>query len=256
MNEGLDRKVALGLALTLALLLATGVYWVTEPSRQKGASAKYKLATAEVFAQNCFYCHGDQGHGGVGPPPRATKLDQEGLVKTISRGVIIMPTWAREEGGTLNAFQIQGLADFILSWDEKLMAEALALHPVPRTPNPPPPDIPPPPYAGIEKPSPWGDPKSMEIGQLLFAKTCTECHWVADPQAPSAEVRDAAWAANMEENADYYFWFMSEAPFVCHQGSRMPAFKNFLPEKQRWQVLDYLRNTGTMNCNRGIGYYN
>ena len=128
MNEGLDRKVALGLALTLALLLATGVYWVTEPSRQKGASDKYKLATAEVFAQNCFFCHGDQGNGGVGPPPRATKLDKEGLVKTISRGVIIMPAWAREEGGTLNPFQVQGLVTFILNWDEELVEEALARH--------------------------------------------------------------------------------------------------------------------------------
>src|SRR3990170_666021 len=141
---GLDKKAALGLALTIVLLLATGVYWLTEPSRQRGATDKYKLTAAEVYAQNCFYCHGDQGRGGVGPSLRETKLDEEGLKRTISRGVVIMPAWAREEGGTLTPFQVQGLATFILNWDEKLMEEALARQPLPVAPPPPP--IPPPLY--------------------------------------------------------------------------------------------------------------
>ena len=124
-EHGLDKKVALGLALTLALLLATGVYWLTEPSRQKGAGDKYKLASAEIFAQNCFYCHGPLGTGSVGPSLPQTKLDEEGLKRTISRGVTVMPAWAREEGGTLTPFQVQGLATFILNWDEELMEDAL-----------------------------------------------------------------------------------------------------------------------------------
>ena len=41
MSDGLDKKVALGLALTLALLLATGLYWFAEPSRLQGAADKY-----------------------------------------------------------------------------------------------------------------------------------------------------------------------------------------------------------------------
>ena len=115
MSDGLDKKVTLGLALTLALLLATGVYWLTEASRQQAASDKFSLSAAEIFAQECFYCHGAQGTGGVGPSLRETKLDEEGLRRTISRGVVIMPAWAREEGGTLTPFQIQGLAAFIIT---------------------------------------------------------------------------------------------------------------------------------------------
>ena len=249
MSDRLDKKVALGLALTLALLLATGVYWLTEPSRQKGMEDKYKLATAEIFVQNCFYCHGDQGLGGVGLSLSATKLDEEGLKRTISRGVIIMPAWAREEGGTLTPFQVQGLATFILSWDEKLMEEARALYPIP--PSPPTLPIPPPPYAGMKNPSPWGDKKAVEMGQLLYERACEQCHLPEGPLPSPPDVRDAVWAANMEEYAAYYFWRVSEAPIYCHLGPPMPVFKNLLPEKQRWQVLNYMRSMGTLGCSRG-----
>ncbi|MBU2008815.1 MAG: cytochrome c [Chloroflexi bacterium] len=255
---GLDKKVALGLALTLALLLATGVYWLTEPSRQKGAGDKYKLASAEIFAQTCVFCHGRQGlgYGTVGPSLRTTKLDEEGLKRTISRGVTVMPAWAREEGGTLTPFQVQGLAAFILNWDEELTKVAVARHPIPATPNPPPPDIPPPPYAGMKNPLPWGDKKNIEMGQILFERLCTECHWLVKPMTPPPppppDVREAVWAANIEDYAAYYFWRMSEAPLICHWGPGMPAAKNFLPEKQRWQVLDYVRVMGTLGCNRGL----
>ena len=176
MNDGLDKKVALGLALTVALLLATGLYWFSEPSRQQAAANKYSLTSAEIFAQECFYCHGEQGWGGVGPPLRTTNLDEEGLKRTISRGVIIMPAWAREEGGTLTPFQVQGLATFILNWDEKLMENTLALHPIP--PSPPTPPIPPPLYAGMKNPFPWGDKDAVEMGEVLYERACKQCHWL------------------------------------------------------------------------------
>ena len=255
MNDGLEKKVTLGLALTLALLLATGLYWLTEPSRQRGATDKYKLASAEVYAQECFYCHGDQGRGGLGPSLRQTRLDEEGLIRTISRGVTVMPTWAREEGGTLTPFQVQGLAAFILNWDEELTKTALARHPLPATPNPPPTENPPPPYTGMKNPLAWGDTKTVEMGQLIFERVCKECHWVEEPLPPPPDVRDAVWAANLEEYADYYFWRVSESPLYCHMGPPMPVYKSFLPEKQRWQVLSYIRSSGTLGCSRGLYSY-
>jgi len=244
MSAGLDKKIALGLALTLALLLATGVYWFAERSRQKGATDKYKLATAEIFAQNCFFCHGDQGRGGLGLSLRETKLDEEGLKRTISRGVTIMPNWARDEGGTLNNFQVGGLVAFILDWDEKLMEEALARHPVPATPNPPPP-VPPPPYAGMKNPFAWGDKKAVEAGKLIYGVMCSQCHWrTADPQ-------DAAFTQMLEEHPDYYFWRVSEAMASCHPYT-LPSFKLYLPEKQRWQVLNYIWSKGGPGCARRL----
>ena len=240
MKDGLDKKVALGLALTLALLLATGLYWFAEPSRQRGVAEKYKLASAEVFAQNCFICHGEQGWGGIGLSLRETKLDENGLKKTISRGVIIMPAWARDEGGTLTPFQVQGLATLILNWDEKLMGEARALHPLP--PPPPIPPIPPPPYAGMKNPFPWGDKKAVEAGKLLYETLCTECHWLPGSLPSPPDVRDAVFARDLEEHADYYFWTVSEGKLDW--GTSMPPHKNYLPEKQRWQVLNYFWSMG------------
>ena len=244
MNDGLDKKIVLGLALTLALLVATAVYWFDEPSRQQRVAQRYELATAEIFAQNCFYCHGEQGRGGVGPSLRGTRLDEEGLKKTISRGVTIMPTWAREEGGTLNSFEIQELVTFILNWDEKLMEEAFARHPIPGNPNPPPP-APPPPYAGMKPPFPWGDETAVEKGKLLYERVCARCH----SNCHSAEATRLLWnmaspaySQSLEEHPDYYFWMLSEGRTKSNMV--MPSHKGLLPEKQRWQLLNYIWSVG------------
>jgi mono/diheme cytochrome c family protein len=242
MSDGLDKKIALGLALTLALLLATGVYWFTEPSRQKDMTDKYKLAAAEIFVQNCFFCHSTQGLGGLGPSLRMTKLDEEGLVKTISRGVTIMPTWAQEEGGTLNPFQIQQLAAFILNWDQKLVDEAFVLHPIPGTPNPPSPEIPPPPYAGMKNPFPWGDKEAVEMGQRLYEQLCTRCHWPDRTQPMYFSLVSSVFSKGLEEHPDFYFWRISEG--WLEWGRTMPPWKYYLPEKQRWEVLNYLWSMG------------
>jgi mono/diheme cytochrome c family protein len=239
-SDGLDKKAALGLALTLALLLTTGVYWLTEPYRQKGMEDKYKLATAEIFVQNCFYCHGDRGLGGVGLSLRATKLDEEGLKRTISRGVIIMPAWAKEEGGTLTPFQIQGLATFILSWDEKLTEKARDLHPVP--PAPPTPPIPPPPYAGMKNPFPWGDEEAVAMGELLYERECVRCHWTSMTKPYSFSLMSSAFSKGLEEHPDFYIWRLSEG--WLEGGRTMPPHKLYLPEKQLWQVLNYLWSMG------------
>ena len=237
MSDGLDKKVTLGLALTLALLLATVVYWLTEASRQQAASDKFSLSAAEIFAQECFYCHGAQGTGGVGPSLRETKLDEEGLRRTISRGVVIMPAWAREEGGTLTPFQIQGLAAFILNWDEGVTKIALARHPLPGTPDPPPPEIPPPPYAGMKNPFPWGDKKAVEMGELLFDRACAVCHnELSLVYQGHYNIQVGIRTQALEEHPDFYFWTISEGRAYCHT---MPTHKTLLPEKQRWQILNY-----------------
>jgi len=236
MSDGLDKKVALGLALTVALLLATGVYWFTEASRQEAAADKYSLTAAEIFAQECFYCHGRQGWGGVGPSLRTTNLDEEGLKRTISRGVIIMPAWAREEGGTLTPFQVQGLAAFILNWDEKLVEEAFALHPLLKAPDPPP--YPPPPFAGMKNPIPWGDKEAVEMGKLLYELACVRCHWTRGGDPPSFNFMSPVFSQGLEEHPDYYFWTVSEGRLW--EGRGMPPHKLYLPDKQRWQVLNYL----------------
>jgi len=233
MSDGLDKKVALGLALTVALLLATGLYWFTEPSRQQAAGNKYSLTAAEIYAQECFFCHGERGFGGFGPSLRATKLDEEGLKRTISRGVIVMPAWAREEGGPLTPFQIQSLAAFILDWDEEVMAEARALHPF--APPPPTPPYPPPPYAGMVNPFPWGDEKAVAMGQLIYERAfCPNCHWTRGTKPPSFNFLSAVFSKGLEEYPAYYFWSVSEGR------QNMPAHKLYLPQKQRWQVLNYL----------------
>jgi len=236
MKDRLDKKVALGLALTVALLLATGVYWLTEPSRLKGATDKYKLTSAEIYVQECFYCHGNQGLGGLGRNLRATTLDEEGLTRTISRGVTIMPAWAKEEGGTLTPYQIQGLAALILGWDEKVLTEARDLHPFPPAPEPPP--YPPPPYAGMKNPFAWGDPKAVAAGELIYERFfCMNCHWPRRTKPYGFSFMSAAFSKGLEQHPDYYFWTISEG-----RGwwlAMLPC-KYILPPTQRWEILNYL----------------
>ena len=186
--------------------------------------------------------------GGIGRNLRATKLDEGGLKRTISRGVTIMPAWAREEGGTLTPFQIQQLAGLILNWDEKLATEAMARHPVPATPDPPPPGIPTP-YSGMKNPIPWGDEKAVAMGQLLYEKMCAGCHWRDASEPPSFNWMSSAFSRSLEENPDFYFWTISEGRppprnWLYLPGSTMAPYKTYLPEKQRWDILNYLWSLG------------
>jgi cytochrome c oxidase cbb3-type subunit 3 len=75
----------------------------------KGGNAS---AGAQVFAQVCAACHGEEGRGGHGGGPDITKVDAPELVaSTVVSGKNTMPPFA----GSLTFAQIRDVAAFVAS---------------------------------------------------------------------------------------------------------------------------------------------
>ncbi len=124
------KKVLLGLALTLFIVVSVPVYWALEPSRQGAAVERQTLEAAErgaaLYLKTCVVCHGSRGEGRIGPALKGTSLAEEAIRKTVSRGRAgtPMPAFDREEGGLLKSNEIHHLATFIKNWDDSLLEEA------------------------------------------------------------------------------------------------------------------------------------
>jgi mono/diheme cytochrome c family protein len=68
---------------------------------------------AQIFADNCAACHGDQGQGGVGPNLQtSTKAgDKQAVVDQVTNGGGGMPPF----GDKLSDQEIQAVADYVVN---------------------------------------------------------------------------------------------------------------------------------------------
>ncbi|MBI4301323.1 MAG: c-type cytochrome [Chloroflexi bacterium] len=173
----MDRKIFVGFILTLFIVLFIPFYWFKEPSRQREAAAKQFQTLQEegalVFQVNCANCHGQRGEGLMGPALRETQLDEDALIKVISRGrnarPISMPAWGEADGGPLSQRQIEDVAAFIANWDDNALKEAeerlaRAAHAAP----------------------PSEEARDVEEGKTLFVRHgCAICHGTGGGGGPA-----------------------------------------------------------------------
>lgn len=152
-----DRKLLIGLALTLALVLVLGVVILAEPTRLTRTEAAFTRAAVargeELFATHCATCHGPEGRGdGKTPAPGlnnraflegATDADIQETI-TYGRPGTRMRAFGLQRGGPLGDQQIQDLVAFIRHWEA--VAEVLPT------------------------PTPQVDPEA------LYASRCVQCH--------------------------------------------------------------------------------
>ena len=102
----------------------------------------------------------------------------------------------------------------------------------------------------MKNPFPWGDEKAVAMGELLYERACVNCHWPVRTQPYSFSFMSAVFSQGLEEHPDYYFWTVSEGRLEGtdlgeqNLAENMPAHKFYLPEKQRWQALNYLWSMG------------
>jgi mono/diheme cytochrome c family protein len=169
----LEKKTALGLFLTLVIVVFIAAYWATEPGRQAAAAERIQEEAmargAHEYSQVCASCHGARGEGLVGPALRDTALDEDTLEKVISRGIpgTVMPAWSQEDGGPLKEHQVRDVVLFIKNWDDSLLGGGPTPTPTPtHTASPTP------------TPSPTttaGD--GVAQGRALFSSVgCAICH--------------------------------------------------------------------------------
>lgn len=111
----------------------------------------------------------------------------------------------------------------------------------------------------------WADADAIKRGEEIYQKQCMSCHGVdGQGTGPLAQVLThppADLTNNFHTspgNGDaYLYWRVSEGgqvePFKS-QGSRMPAFKDVLSERERWDVLSYIHtffHQGLMEWQQG-----
>ena len=136
--DNLEKKIAVGLALSVAIAILLPLYLIGEPGRQTAAAQRQQhestVRGAEVFVSTqCATCHGARGEGKIGPALNGTKLDEAALIKSISRGRpgTAMMAWSADLDGPLKRHQITDLANFIKNWDNALVEAAERAHGAP-----------------------------------------------------------------------------------------------------------------------------
>ncbi len=116
-------------------------------------------------------------------------------------------------------------------------------------------------YNGLEPPFSLTSEDAMAKGEDLFwGQSCYVCHGETGQgdglfsQGMNPRPINLTDAALMERlSNDYLYWRISEggkeAPFL----SAMPAFKEFLSEDQRWELIAYLRSIATQPSTMLVG---
>lgn len=153
-----------GVALAIfGLLMFAGLVGVRA---QTNTPAEQLTLGAQLYAENCAVCHGDNGEGRVGATLAKDwpSIRPELTVRTIiEQGVpgSVMPAWGQKFGGPFTQGELDALIMFILTW---------------QTGNPP--DLTPLPTATLRPvvspvPDVEGDPNR---GGVLYDENCAMCH--------------------------------------------------------------------------------
>jgi mono/diheme cytochrome c family protein len=126
----MERKIILGWGLTLVTAIFVLVYWLNEPNRMALAREEFRLEAvhrgAELYADHCARCHGDEGRGidNLGPPLNSKNFldlyDDQAILAVPREGRpnTMMSAFAEEQGGPLRDSQLKDLVAFIRNWEE------------------------------------------------------------------------------------------------------------------------------------------
>jgi mono/diheme cytochrome c family protein len=126
--------------VAIVVVLAIGIMEESRMAAQTGNWAGRSIEKgAEIYANNCYTCHGVNGEGGAGPALNSrhffeNRLDELGFAGTLEDYVkltvaagrpsntngqwsVIMPTWSARYGGPLRDDQVQQVTDYVLNWE-------------------------------------------------------------------------------------------------------------------------------------------
>ncbi|MCC6453773.1 MAG: c-type cytochrome [Caldilineaceae bacterium] len=137
-------KIMWGIASILIAIVVILALGIMEESRMAAQTRNWEGRSiekgAEIYANNCYTCHGLEGHGspGVGPAlnsrhffeKRIAEVGFSGTLEdyiklTIAAGrpsnshgqwLQVMPTWSSAYGGPLRQDQVQQATDYVMNW--------------------------------------------------------------------------------------------------------------------------------------------
>ncbi|MBI4670328.1 MAG: c-type cytochrome [Chloroflexi bacterium] len=123
----MDKRIILGLILTLAVALLLPFYFFNEASRMEAAGLAYQAESAArgviLYKDYCAECHGANGEGEIGPALNEkrflSKAHDAVLFDIIRDGVpnSAMPSWGQARGGPLTDQQVLDLVAFLRGWE-------------------------------------------------------------------------------------------------------------------------------------------
>lgn len=164
MGSNIKQPVRWTLISFTAILFAMVLF--TSAAAQEGDDSELLQQGAQIFAENCAVCHGEDGQGRIGAKLAknwpSIRPDLE-IQDTIERGIegTFMPAWGMAFGGPLDNDEIQAVTRYILSWES---GEPSFIYPTPtfdtRIVLTPPPGV-------------SGDPNA---GAQLYTANCAVCH--------------------------------------------------------------------------------
>ena len=166
---GLPIKLSAGPGILLSVIVVIITLLLFLPTAaQEGDDQEQLELGAQIYAENCAVCHGEDGQGRIG----ATLAKDWPSIRpdlkvrdTIERGIpgTLMPAWGQASGGPFNEREIDALVFYILSWQS---GGPIYIFPT-QTPGvhlalTPPPGV-------------TGDPNR---GAILYAGNCAVCHGI------------------------------------------------------------------------------
>jgi len=153
----MDKRVALGFILTLAIVLIVPAYQFAEPGRMSATMSRFRAESAsrgeKLYADYCAACHGAKGEGTTAPALNAKEFlgrAKDEVIFDLTRTGIpntAMPAWGQAHGGPLTDEQVRDIVAFVRSWEPRAQ-ERLA-------------------------PGARGNPAS---GSAVYFSTCVACH--------------------------------------------------------------------------------
>lgn len=222
-------KIGLGIAsllLTIALLLFIGIIEERRMEAQTGNwDGRAIQAGADLYANNCYNCHGMDGRGlpGVAPALHSRYFFTQRLIDvgwsgslhdyvalTVAAGrpskvntqwAQMMPTWSHQFGGPFRDDQVEAVTAFVLNWELDALQQG--------TPDNPDPwqfftDAPSKMVEG-EQGAPVAaapEPTGPRTPQELFSTMgCLGCHNLDQPQTPDNRGPVGPNMANLHETA-------------------------------------------------------
>ena len=207
-----EKRVLCVGSLSLVLLLWLGVSALA----QEGDVENGKT----LFGEYCAVCHGHDGQGRVGASLEGwfSSIDPEAFVRaTVSDGTgATMPAFARANGGPLTEQEIDDVAAYILSWQQRVEPAPTPTR-IPVTPIPK--------VAGVT-----GDPT---IGAQVFAQECQLCHGEKGQGGVGASLSSMLDSAQSAA-------FIRQVTNDGVDGSPMPAFRGVLSEDDVENIVAHI----------------
>lgn len=142
-------KIVWGILSVIVAFVVVLALGVMEESRMQAQTGNWDGRSiekgADIWANNCYTCHGMEGQGGSGPALNSryffeNRIKEVGFSGTLEDYVkltvaagrpsnshgqwaVVMPTWSSEFGGPLRPDQVDHVTNYVMNWESTALQQ-------------------------------------------------------------------------------------------------------------------------------------